>query len=370
MAVAPEATRAQLEVGASKTVEELFEDHSGWIYGYCLRLLRSREEAEDALQTTYLQACRSIAQGTRPTAGSAWLLRIAHNVCLTRLRSSGRRSKVERAEDVRILEAVAAPVHDRRDELVGLREALAGLPDQQRNALLLREWKGLSYREIASELGLTQSAVETLVFRARRSLVLRLERPPKRSRLRSLHAFDLAGLLAMIKGIFAGGAGVKAVTAATVTAATVTVAATDPLHMWPDRHRPAPAQAESHGVRASSSRPTTTPSTIESTRTRSIPGTTPSPGLGGGPDQGLNRAARGKGKANAPGQVKEAEKAAPGAVKKAAPGQVKKAEKTQRESNGRGRAVPGRVEAPSRRALPAHATAKGHEKTEKAKAKR
>ena len=100
MAVAPEATPNQLAVEASKGVEGLFEEHSGWVYGYCFRLLRSREEAEDALQTTYLQACRSIAQGTRPTAGSAWLLRIAHNVCLTRLRSSGRRSIVERAQDI------------------------------------------------------------------------------------------------------------------------------------------------------------------------------------------------------------------------------------------------------------------------------
>ena len=49
-------------------------------------------------------------------------------------------------------------------------------PEQQRRALLLREWQGLSYREISEQLGITQAAVETLLFRARRSLAASLQR--------------------------------------------------------------------------------------------------------------------------------------------------------------------------------------------------
>ena len=110
MAVAPEASRVVLAPAASETAEQLFQEHSGWIYGYCLRLLRSPEEAEDALQTTYLNACRSLNRGTRPQVGSAWLLRIAQNVCFARMRSSGRRGKLERVQDITILEeTVAAP---------------------------------------------------------------------------------------------------------------------------------------------------------------------------------------------------------------------------------------------------------------------
>src|SRR5581483_10326320 len=56
------------------------------------------------------------------------------------------------------------------DELFGLDHALRQMPLQQRRALLLREWQGLSYREIGEALGLSQAAVETLLFRARRSL--------------------------------------------------------------------------------------------------------------------------------------------------------------------------------------------------------
>ena len=244
--VVGEATRRQPHAAASDTAEQLFHEHSGWIYGYCLRILRSPEEAEDALQTTYLNACRSLNEGTQPRAGSAWLLRIAQNVCFARLRASGRRGRLERIQDIAVLEETVAAPDRAEDELIGLTDALVAMPEQQRTAILLREWQGLSYGEVGEELGLTQSAVETLIFRARRSLAAGLESPPKRRRLRSLHAFDLGGLLAALKG-FVAGAGVKTVAALTVVAATTaTVAATDPAHVWRDRSAPVKAPTQAH----------------------------------------------------------------------------------------------------------------------------
>jgi RNA polymerase sigma factor (sigma-70 family) len=236
MAVAHEASSAvRLEPAACETAARLFEEHSGWIYGYCLRLLRSPEEAEDALQGTYLNACRGLNDGVRPQVDSAWLLRIAQNVCLTRLRSSGRRARLERVQDVELLEeTIAAPAHH-GDELIGLTDALASLPEQQRRAILLREWQGLSYAEVAARLELTQSAVETLIFRARRSLAAALENPGKRRRLRLAHALDFAGLFAAFKGFFAGSASAKIAAAVVVAATTATVAATDPAGVWRDR---------------------------------------------------------------------------------------------------------------------------------------
>ena len=228
MAVAQEASSAvRLEPAASDAAERLFQQHSGWIYGYCLRHLRSPEEAEDALQATYLNACRSLKGGFVPRADSAWLLRVAHNVCITRLRSSGRRARLEWVQDSEVLEQTVAAPERSTEELIGLPEALATLPEQQRRAILLREWQGLSYREVADELGLTQSAVETLIFRARRSLAAALEYPDAR-RQRALHGLNLGGLGAALKSLLAGGVGVKA--AATVAvAATATVVALDPV---------------------------------------------------------------------------------------------------------------------------------------------
>jgi RNA polymerase sigma-70 factor (ECF subfamily) len=236
MAVAPEASRAVLAPRASETAERLYEEHSGWIYGYCLRLLRSPEEAEDAVQTTYLNACRSLQQGTQPRVGSAWLLRIAQNVCFARMRSSGRRGRLERVQDTAVLEETVAAPQQSPDALIGLTEALCSLPERQREAILLREWQGLSYQEVAERMGLTQAAVEALLFRARRSLAAALEAPAERGRRKALHAFDLGGLVAALKGFFAGSAGVKvaAVTVVAATSATVVVA-TDPGGGWRDR---------------------------------------------------------------------------------------------------------------------------------------
>ena len=243
MTVAQEASGAALAPAASETAERLFQEHSGWIYGYCLRFLRSPEEAEDALQATYLNACRSLSVGVRPSVSSAWLLRIAQNVCLTRVRSSGRRDRLEHVQDVTILEETV-PAPDRpAEELIGLTGALASLPDRQRHAILLREWQGLSHREVAHRLGLTQAAAETLIFRARRSLAAALENPGARGRRSGLRALDLGGLITAVKSFLLGGAGVKTVAAVTVVAATTaTVVATDPAGVW--RARPDPVEAK------------------------------------------------------------------------------------------------------------------------------
>jgi RNA polymerase sigma-70 factor (ECF subfamily) len=64
----------------------LFERHSRRILGYCLRRLRSREDAEDAVQQTFLNAYRGLAKGTTPRSELAWLFKIAENVCLSRRR--------------------------------------------------------------------------------------------------------------------------------------------------------------------------------------------------------------------------------------------------------------------------------------------
>src|SRR5439155_27040435 len=103
------------------------------------------------------------------------------------------------------------------------------MPENQRRAILLREWQGLSYREIAAELDLSQAAVETLIFRARRSLAQGLEQPPapKKSRLRRAgQGLNLGSLLAGLKSLVTGVAAVKAVAIA-VAAGTATVAASE-----------------------------------------------------------------------------------------------------------------------------------------------
>ena len=94
---------------------------------------------------------------------------------------------------------------------------LEQLPEQQRRAILLREWQGLSYREIADELAISQAAVETLIFRARRSLAQGLEQPvqlQERKRARRA-AGALGNLLSGAQSWLLGGGAAVKVAAAT-----------------------------------------------------------------------------------------------------------------------------------------------------------
>jgi RNA polymerase sigma factor (sigma-70 family) len=212
-------------VRAAEAAALLYEHHHGRILAFCLRRLRNREEAEDAAQQTFLKAFGAMRGGFRPTVERAWLYRIAENVCADRGRANGRRVRHEATDGAAVLELV--PARDSQP-IEGLDEALAELTPAQRQALLLREWQGLSYREIASELELSQSAVETLLFRARRSLAKRLDTVP---------------LIPWLKSALLGSSGAKTVAALAVTVG-VGAAAVAPIVVQRSTERaPVPARS-------------------------------------------------------------------------------------------------------------------------------
>jgi RNA polymerase sigma factor (sigma-70 family) len=229
---------------------DLYERYASRLYGFCLHRLGSREEAEDAVQTTFLNAFRGLSRGVVPASESAWLFKIAENVCLSRHRAAFRRRRVEAPGDLAAVEdTVAAPARA-DDELIPLEDALAEMPDAQRRALLLREWQGLSYREIAAELEVSQSAVETLIFRARRSLARRLEAP--RERLRRVgQAIDVGAVLSALKGALSTGAVVKTAVAGVALSGFVAgIAADHPQLRRHDAPPPPAAPKQRHVTRA------------------------------------------------------------------------------------------------------------------------
>jgi hypothetical protein len=107
---------------------------------------------------------------------------------------------------------------------MGLEDALARMPELQRRAILLREWRGMSYKEIAAELELSGAAVETLIFRARRSLAELLAGRPTPKRARK-YAIDLGSFFAGLKSFFGAGSAAKVVAGVAAVAAATTVAA-------------------------------------------------------------------------------------------------------------------------------------------------
>jgi RNA polymerase sigma factor (sigma-70 family) len=208
---------------------DLYGRYSAQILGYCLHQLGSREEAEDAVQTTFLNAFRGLSRGIVPELESAWLFKIAHNVCLSRRRSSWRRGKVEAPNNLEVLQEVIPGREQVSDELIGLQDVLEQMPENQRRAILLREWQGLTYREISTELGLSQAAVETLIFRARRALAQGLEQDADTWKKRLRRGADVGGAIAFAKALLGGGgaAAVKVAATAIAVAATAVTAATE-----------------------------------------------------------------------------------------------------------------------------------------------
>jgi len=191
-------------------VERLYDDYAGRIYRYCLSRLDSPEEAEDALQATYLNAWRSLNSGVAPLSSRPWLFQIAANVCSSMLRTRLGGASVE-LRSPETFDRIPTTVEP-NDDLLGLSAALEGLPERQRRALLLRDWRGLSYDEIAVELGSSYQAVETLLFRARKSVAAGLRSPepatvPVRARALAPLPFllPLKDGLASIKSAFGTG---------------------------------------------------------------------------------------------------------------------------------------------------------------------
>jgi RNA polymerase sigma-70 factor (ECF subfamily) len=157
----------------------LFELYSERIFRFCLRRLGSRADAEDAVQTTFLCALRALRRGVVPESEAAWLFTIAKNVCVSEQRTVFRRDSRSCDVDIEIL-AAAQPSEDEGELLLGLREALASIPQKQRRALILRECEGFSGSEIAARLGMSTPATYALLTRARRSLTQAMTAGPRR----------------------------------------------------------------------------------------------------------------------------------------------------------------------------------------------
>jgi RNA polymerase sigma-70 factor (ECF subfamily) len=156
---------------ADRTFERLYRRHVSDVYHYALAVLRNPTDAEDVTQTTFLNAYRAFERGERPHAPHNWLIAIAHNVCRQRFRQSARRPYEVALDD----EAVDIGGDSDAPTAQDIRNALGHLAFNQRAALVMRELEGRSYTEIGEILGLSVSAVETLIFRARRALREQIE---------------------------------------------------------------------------------------------------------------------------------------------------------------------------------------------------
>src|SRR2546421_7563475 len=132
---------------ADRQFERIYRKHLGDVYRYALVVLRNPADAEDATQTTFMNAYRAMRGGERPQAPKNWLIAIAHNVCRQKFRQAQRRpQEVELFDDAAEL---AVDEGQERHSAEDIQRALGYLAFNQRSALVMRELEGRSYSEIA-----------------------------------------------------------------------------------------------------------------------------------------------------------------------------------------------------------------------------
>jgi RNA polymerase sigma factor (sigma-70 family) len=145
-------------LGVPTEIERLYREHRAGLVRLVERELRDHQDAEDVVQTAFLDAQRALERGTIPRNPPAWLAAIALNAA-HRLRR--RRLNAEPLEEYAVQEA---------SRMSEIRAALASLPREQRSAVLYRDVLGLSYGETAEQMGTSVNAVTMLLYRGRQRL--------------------------------------------------------------------------------------------------------------------------------------------------------------------------------------------------------
>jgi RNA polymerase sigma factor (sigma-70 family) len=154
--------------GDSTAFEILYDRHASELLSFCVYMLGSRQDAEDAVQATFASAYRALNADTRDVVLRPWLFTIARNNCLSILR---RRRLVVELDDEHALTGDPVAELELREELRHVLKSLLALPERQRAALVLAELHGLSQGEIGTVLGVRAEQVKAYVYQARSNLI-------------------------------------------------------------------------------------------------------------------------------------------------------------------------------------------------------
>ncbi len=159
---------SRVSAGDQTAYRELSAKYLERVLNYSYRIVGSRADAEEVTQEAFLRLWKD-AEKWKPNAKvSTWLFRVAHNLCIDRMR----RRKHTSDQEVELATDSVRPsrVLSRRVVADAVREAVDDLPERQREALMLSHYEGMGNPEIGEVLGVSVEAVESLLGRARRSL--------------------------------------------------------------------------------------------------------------------------------------------------------------------------------------------------------
>jgi RNA polymerase sigma-70 factor (ECF subfamily) len=153
---------------------ELYKAHLRDVYSYSYYRVGNHHDAEDLTEQTFLQAYRHFERAERESDGRPlrpWLIRIAHNLAANLYRDRARKPQTP-IEDTTVISAThtTEDLVEGRDELARILEGVKELPDDRREALIMRFALGMDNREIARAMGRTDGATKVLIHRAIKQL--------------------------------------------------------------------------------------------------------------------------------------------------------------------------------------------------------
>jgi len=163
--------------GQEDAFVQLYQRHRDRIVAFARRMLGDQAQAEEAAQDVFLKLYRARAGYEPRSRFSTFLYRIATNHCLN-MQARVERKLVRRDHEVEDEPAPRSEGQHHALEQARLRDVLAAaldkLPDRQRAALLLVHYEGLSYREAAESIDVSEAAIKSLIHRARSAMMLEL----------------------------------------------------------------------------------------------------------------------------------------------------------------------------------------------------
>lgn len=156
------------------------------IFALCYGMLNREEDARDAAQETFIAAYRNLANFRGEAKVSSWLHRIAVNQCLTKQRRSKVRAESSLEDEAENNQAVfiaangisPARATEQSERLQLVRQAVAALPVELRQIVLMKEFEEMTFQEISDALELPLSTVKSRLYTALKQLRMKLERTP------------------------------------------------------------------------------------------------------------------------------------------------------------------------------------------------
>jgi RNA polymerase sigma-70 factor (ECF subfamily) len=163
--------------GNHDSIDVLIDRHKDRLYTYIYLIVKNHELTEDIFQDTFIKVIRSLRRGKYQENGRflGWVMRIAHNLIIDYYRNEKKRNTFSRDDyELDILNTCKYSDNNFEDELVktqildDVRELVKELPDDQREVVILRHYKGLSFKEIADQ---TDVSINTALGRMRYALI-------------------------------------------------------------------------------------------------------------------------------------------------------------------------------------------------------